>query len=183
MHDLSHLVEYLRRCRRYAGFFDWPDKAVKERGVVANLLRSLNDNGDNELSNPTIFQPDPPDVVCDTCDGRKVAIEVTEVVSAEAACRVAQGQSVYRLWGPGELFEHIDAAARKKDSKSFNGGPYSSYRLCFFTDEPDLSFEKARKELSEARIGPLEKISRVYLLFTYDPSTKGYPIIEIPIAL
>ena len=35
------LMDAKRKEKGYASFFDWPDKSVKERGIVCDLLDSI----------------------------------------------------------------------------------------------------------------------------------------------
>jgi hypothetical protein len=57
---MSDMVEK-RRC--YAAFFDWPDKKVKELGIVKTLLASLEVEGSCPFHSPAASEKDPPDCV------------------------------------------------------------------------------------------------------------------------
>ena len=46
-HNIAdELDAVIRNRRKYAAFFDWPDKAVKECDVVCELLRSMHARDD-----------------------------------------------------------------------------------------------------------------------------------------
>ena len=100
--DLKSALEILTKGRQYASFFEWPDKQIKELGVVRELLATLNNTTNLGLHSPCIYEPDPPDCICKNSQGNDVAIEVTEVVCSEAARLNAKGQKVYRVWKSGE---------------------------------------------------------------------------------
>jgi hypothetical protein len=167
--------------RRYAGFFEWFDRRQKELGVVEELIESLNRIG-AKLSSPRLHTPDPPDCVCLDGEGRAVALEVTEVVCETAARLNAQGHDVVRVWEPGELRGHIAARLLDKDSKTFSGGPFAGTLVCLFTDEPMLTPSQVQEELASATFGPFEQLTGAYLVMSYDPSTKVYPVVQLRVA-
>jgi hypothetical protein len=37
--DLNHLRVMIGKKRKWNSYWDWPDRAVKERGIVADILR------------------------------------------------------------------------------------------------------------------------------------------------
>ncbi len=181
-HDIRHaMIQALNRGRRYASFFEWPDKDLKELGVVEELVASIAACDALELHEPRINRPDPPDCVCSGACGTRVAVEVAEIVCQRAAALNAQGHNVYRNWYPGELEPHIATRLANKDSKQFHGGPYDEVLICLFTDEPALTSEFAGSELAQTRFGPFRQITRAYLLFSYDPNTKRYPALRLAI--
>jgi len=121
----EELLEKLRRVRKYASFFEWPDKKLKERSVVDNLLHSMQLEGVAEYMTPIPSPHDPPDCIVSDHDGRPVAVEVTELVSAEAIRRNQKGDDVYQDWKPNEVADEINSILLKKDGKVFHGGPYA----------------------------------------------------------
>ena len=161
---------------------EWPDKEQKELGVVEELIGGLRARGGLNLSNLRPHRPDPPDCVCTDDDGNTVAVEVSEVVCESAVSRNARGANVYRVWRAGELAEVISARLTEKDNKTFHGGPFDSIVICLFTDEPALTYEAVSRELGPHSFGPLRQVSAAYLLFSYDPGTRTYPFIRLPLA-
>lgn len=168
--------------KRHASFFEWHEKGPKELGVVEALIDALNQSTTLGLHAAQEFTPDPPDCVCLNAFGEAVAIEVAEVVCETATRLTAQGHSVYRQWRPGELAEHVAKELTDKDHKRFNGGPYAEVIACLFTDEPALSIEHAMLELQSRTFGPVSQLTSAYLLFSYNPSTKAYPVIKLALA-
>ena len=179
--DIERLKEIWARTRKYASFFEWPEKEEKELGVVEELLPGLNALGLG-LHNLRVQRPDPPDCICDDPNGKPVAIEVAEIVCEEAARQNAQGKNVYRDWRPGELKATITSRLAEKDGKTFHGGPYSGIVVCLFTDEPALSLDFATNELSSVNFGPYKQIGTAYLLFRHDPGSQNYPVLPLRIA-
>jgi hypothetical protein len=168
--------------RTYASFFEWSDKARKELGVVEELIASLNCGAGLGLHSPQIQQPDPPDCFCCNVSGERVGIEVAEVVCKSAARLNAQGKSVMRVWEAGELSGHISHRLKEKDEKAYHGRPYAGLIACLFTDEPMLSLAQAKAELSGQRFGPFKQLTSAYLLFSYEPSVKSYPVLNLEFA-
>jgi len=167
--------------KQYAPFFEWFENDRKELGVVEELLTSLNETSDLGLHSPQIHKPDPPDCICLNASGGCVAIEVAEVVCEEATRRTAKGERVMRLWNPGEFFNRVGALLAEKDRKTFHGGPYAAIVACLFTDEPMLTLEQARVECGANRFGSYQQLTAAYLLFSYDPRTKSYPVVPLTI--
>ncbi len=168
--------------KSYASFFEWHSKGQKELGVVEELLAALNSCSARQLRSLREFAPDPPDCVCETTGGEVVAVEVAEVVCQRATELNAQGSQVYRVWRTGELAAHVSSVLARKDTKHFNGGPYSAVIASLFTDEPALSEADARAELLGATFGPYKQLTEGYLLFSYQPSSKSYPFIRLSFA-
>jgi hypothetical protein len=164
------LLEKLRRVRKYASFFEWPDKKLKERGVVADLLHSMQLEGVAEYGEPSPALDDPPDCIVSDRDGIPVAVEVTELVSAEAIRRNQRGDNVYRDWKPHEVIDEINNLLLKKDGKRFHNGPYAKKIVLIFTDEIILQIrqDEYAEYLAERLFGSVEQIDEAYLLFSYD---------------
>jgi len=180
--DIERLVEIAAKARPYASFFEWPDKEQKEHGVVEELIASLNARAGRHLGNLRAQRPDPPDCICEDAEGKAIGVEVSEIVCGIAASKNARGEKVYRVWQPGELTDTIRTRLEEKDKKTFHGGPYASIIVCLFTDEPALTHEIAVGELHPQSFGPFRQISAAYLLFSYDPGSKSYPLIPLQLA-
>jgi hypothetical protein len=176
--DLKGALEILIKGRKYASFFEWPDKQIKELGVVRELLAALNSTVNLGLHTPSIFEQDPPDCVCKNSKNDNVAIEVAEVVCQNAARLNAKGQDVYRVWQTGELASHIQHRLNEKDNKTYHGGPYADLFACLFTDEPMLTLDFVKAELASVSFGPFLQLTSAFLLF-YEPVSKSYPVIKL----
>lgn len=177
--ELERLVEALEKTRKYASWFDWPEKERKELGVVSQLVESISSAGLGSLREPRINRPDPPDCVCLNENGDQIAVEVTELVCKQAAKLSAMGYDVYRIWEPGQVTAYVSEALHDKDEKDLHGGPYRDMVVCLFTDEPALEYAPTERELAQARFGPFKQITRAFLLFSYDPSLERLPLIRL----
>lgn len=165
--------------KSYAAHFEWPEKDQKELGVAEELVAALERSGARKLSSLQPFSPDPPDCICLDSDGRSVAIEVAEFVCETATRLNAQGHDVCRQWQAGEVTTAVADQLAAKDAKTFHGGPYHEIVACLFTDEPALTFDHALRELGCAQFGPFAQLSAAYLLFSYDPGSKAYPLVTL----
>lgn len=179
--DLPDIVDLLASRRKYASFFEWIDKEGKELGVAEELVAALNAGGSLQLSGLVLCNPDPPDLTCQNAQGERIAIEVSEIVCEEAVRLNQLGQDVYRVWQPGELRTGITERLARKDRISLRGGPYRSIYVCLFTDEMMLTQKSVNEELANTKFGPFNQITGAFLLFSYDPETKSYPVVELPI--
>lgn len=178
--------------RGYATHFEWPDKPLKELGIVKEWLRSMESRGEAAYSNPTPFSDDPPDCVVFDRVGRKVAVEVTELVSRKAIEKNLKIErdpkktwkdSIYRDWKPNDVIAEINRIIQEKDGKTFNGGPYAKKILVIHTDEFRLLIDREEvyeRYLPSQSFGPVQHIDEAYLLFSYEPDV-GYPYIQLPL--
>lgn len=179
--DLSDIIDLLATRRKYASFFEWINKEGKERGVAEELIQALNSTGPTQLRNLAPCNPDPPDLSCRDDQGNLIAVEVSEIV-CEAAVRLnQQGKNVYRDWRPGELQTAIADRLGRKDEVALHGGPYQGLYVCLFTDEMTLTYQGACEELSNVIFGPFNQITDAFLLFSYQPSTRSYPVVRLRI--
>src|SRR5262245_29247579 len=81
----SRLLELVRKKRRHAGFFHWPERRDGERAIVELLseaARLVGEPGLTEIESTTI---DPPDCQALGPSGERVGIEVTEFVDQSLA--------------------------------------------------------------------------------------------------
>jgi hypothetical protein len=179
--DLSDIVDLLSKKRKYASFFEWLDKEGKELGVAEELVRALNSAEALDPNSLAPCYPDPPDLTCRTDQGELIAIEVSEIVCVEAVRANQKGHDVFRVWGKGELQSAIAESLSRKDKVNPQGGPYHRFYVCLFTDEMMLTHQGASDELSNVVFGPFNQITDAFLLFSYQPATKSYPVLRLRI--
>ena len=179
--DLSDIVDLLSSRRKYASFFEWIDKEGKEFGVGEDLVKALNSAHSLQLIDLAPCNPDPPDLTCKNVQGDLIAIEVSEIVCEKSVRLKQQGQDVYRVWQPGEVQAAISERLARKDKVTLQGGPYQSFYVCLFTDEIMLTPQGVGDELSDVSFGPFDQITDAFLLFSYQPGTKSYPVVRLRI--
>jgi hypothetical protein len=177
---MSDIVDTLRQWlaspqrRLYASFFDWPDKKMKELGILKTLFESMECQGFCPFHSPSVSEKDPPDCVAFGQDQQRVAFEVTELVSEKAVKMNKEGKEVYFEWTESTTIEAVEMILRKKESRlrNIDRSQYSELVLVIHTDEPTLLYADYRTLLLTHRFQPVQAIAEAYLLFSYDPSLK-----------
>jgi len=176
------LRQILEEQRKYANYFEWPDKPIKERGVVKTLIDEMAGKGEAQWTDLRTG-PHPnhaPDCVATNSCGEAVAIEVTELVSGKAIEMTKAGQNVYYNWKPAEVIGEIQKRISRKDSVVYVGGPYASHVLVIHTAEIALDHETYQPLLGDASFSA-STITEVYFLFSYRPGVKRHPYVRLRI--
>lgn len=165
--------------RKYSGFFDYGDKSLKERGIVEHLLKSMKECGEASYSNPVSCPDQWPDVLVNDQIGQQVAVEVTELVDETSVRENQQGNGIYCIWEPAQVYAEIERILAKKDLKSNHGGKYSKVILLIHTDELVIESEKYIPLLKTSSFKTLNNINEAFLLFSYDPRANNYPYVRL----
>ena len=102
----TRIFGYIERSltRGYASFFEWPlDRNLAELGVVNYLVASMAADRQNLFANIQSRGRgnDPPDCEATDSQGRRVAIEVTELVDPKGIANSRRGASANGRCGPG----------------------------------------------------------------------------------
>lgn len=182
MDEKKALLQILEEQRKYAHHFEWPDKQIKERGVVETLTDEMAKKGEAQWTDLRIG-PHPnhaPDCVATNSRGDAIAIEVTELVSGRAIEMTKAGQNVYYDWEPAEVIGEIQKRINRKDTVDYVGGPYVAHVLVIHTDELALDHKTYLPLLAEAAFSA-SIIAQVYILFSYNSEVKGYPYVRLQI--
>jgi hypothetical protein len=187
--DLSILGRAVEEQRGHADFFSWHERDVAERGVAQALLENAGNEPGFPFSQLRSRMPnqDPPDCEALDCYGRRVAIEVTELVDPDSIVRARTDHSRRSRqvspdalsWNRVLFVQRVGALLRSKDSKSLKGGPYEEYLVVIHTDEPELSHGVVLEWLSGHEFPAPAQIDRAYLLLSYDPASESYPVIRL----
>ena len=164
----------IRNLRKYAGFFHWPDKRIKEWDVVDELLRSMHADGDCRYTRVKSVDDDAPDCVIRDSAGGQVGVEVTELVDKDAIEMCERGMNVYREWSDQAVREQIAQILKEKDQKMHFGNLYSKRILVIHTDERELTSPYLFPILDASVFPRPRNIDEAYVLCSYDPSL-GYP--------
>jgi hypothetical protein len=182
--DILPLILNARKKRKgYATFFDWPNKATKEKGVVRALLDAMDAKGESHgIAHLKTSPVDPPDCIGVLTNGELVGFEVTELVDQKTVEMNPRGRGAWKEWPSSELIEKLKQIARKKDSKHFQGGPYSKIVLVIHTDEPMVRSADCDSILRGQVFGRCRQITEVYLLLSYAPGLKAYPYFRLEVA-
>lgn len=164
---MRKVIEGLRKSRKYAGFFHWPDKRIRELGVAVAFVATARNSGVADLLSPTPSTEDPPDVVARTQNGNLVAIELVELVDERLAAQGRKPSRLFRMWTEPDLQAALERLVREKDSKTFHGGPYSKILLVIHCDEPTADEAKCERALVHLSVDGLQQIDEAYLLLSY----------------
>ena len=184
-HILHLIREATKRDRGYASFFEWPDKEQKEVGIVLHLFESLSSQEGNEWKKlvPRGQGNDPPD--CEATDpaGKRLGIEVTELVDGSAIGRRKAGDTYHTApWDQAKFLRFLDERFTAKDVPfAIRGGPYDEYWLLIHCDEPELPFERVREFLFGLAVRQTRLIDQAFLLLSYSPHRNGYPYIRLQV--
>jgi hypothetical protein len=180
------LLAAAKHSKGYATFWDWPNKQVKERGIVRDLLKSISaergEHGVSKLwSNPNPNET--PDVFAVAISGELIAFEVTELVDQKTIEQKKRGAWRVKKWHSQELQKKLQCIIAEKDAKTFRGGPFAKVVLIIYTDEPRLKCAFCADAIASKKFGPCQVITEIYLLFSYVPRRKSYPYIRLEIDL
>ncbi|WP_233882034.1 hypothetical protein [Paraburkholderia flagellata] len=188
--DEKEIVALMRaaraKSRGYADFFGWAtDRDLEEWGVVTTLAESLAAKG--QLFFDDLAQRgrgnDPPDCEAVDANGRRIAIEVTELVDGRAIQAHKRGL-VYE-WADWTQDGFISSLAERIAEKGkrhaiLKGAPYDGgYIVVVFTDEPLLLIETVTTYLDDKAFVRPNGMTRAFLLLSYDPRTLSYPYVEL----
>ena len=188
--DEAKIVALMREARAksrgYADYFLWAiDRDMEEWGVVTSLAESL------RLDGSLFFEKlrrrgrpnDPPDCEAVDASGRRLAIEVTELVDSEAIRAYKRGKIYdWAEWGQDKFLLNLAKCLAAKDERfnALKGGPYDAgYVVVVHTDEPLLSYEVVKSFLKEHSFPPCRHVSRAFLVLSWDPREDRCPYVEL----
>jgi hypothetical protein len=179
------IVEALKKQRPYAAYWEWPHKPSKEAGIMRDFLASWERAGFPRYEAVTALETDPPDFIAETSSGSRVGIELTELVSEEAiranvnARRAGSEERTYRDWQPDAVLTVIQSNLDDKGAKQFHGGPYAEIHVVIHVDEPVIGAAEYRPRLDGSVFSRPLALTRAFVLFSYDPSEGGCPLVEL----
>ncbi|MCW5658417.1 MAG: hypothetical protein KIT60_11995 [Burkholderiaceae bacterium] len=184
--DHAEIVRLIREARQrdrgYASFFGWSiDRDLEELGPAKELAAALAAAGAPALNDVRVRGrgKDPPDLEAVDATGRRIAIEVTELVD-EGAIRAykAGNRYVFAEWDKSKFLAKLRGLISAKAARhsKLKDGPYpGGYVILVFSDEPILQADAVRTYLTGAVFEELGDEHRAYLLLSYSPAIKGYP--------
>lgn len=183
MSMIQRILVWLKKQRPYAAHWEWHDKAIKEQGLMNDFLEARTRTGLPTYKTVVAQKPDPPDFRAIEKSGKVIGIEITELVSEKAIQKNLKAktpkQHVYCDWSNEDLISALQERIHEKGAKTYHGGPYDEIHLVMFTDEPVLTHRDVEKLLKMHPLKAPAQVSRAYLLFSYDPETKTYPLLEV----
>ncbi|HDY7535883.1 TPA: hypothetical protein RQJ67_004514 [Vibrio vulnificus] len=180
----DYLIKRKAMVRKHADFFEAPNKTTKELLVTQYLFQMLEVDTNEHLVNMFLAQ-DPPDVAVVTSSGKKVGVEVTELVNEKAIDYDIKGERLKYLkeilsWNADSItkkLQHIITTKAQKCKKLPE--EFDELILLIFTDEPRLNVSIIEKFIKDAKFSDIEAFQSVYILTSYDPKKQGKGLLEI----
>ena len=181
--------------RSHADYFSWlSDRDVEELSVVQSLNESLAHHGQpffHSLQSRGRGN-DPPDCEARSCTGRRVGIEVTELVERKSMEEASSRRPIPReRWEErckpfpeSQLFDLLAERIANKDKSlvKSRGGPYDEYVLIIYCDEPRVLDYGLIEYVRGTTFPRTTLIDRAFLLFSFSPWENRCPYIELKIA-
>lgn len=171
--------------RPHAGYYTWKgDRELEEDGVLADFVKAVNDQHGSILCDARHRgrENDPPD--CEAVDnaGRRIGIEITELVHGPSIEVARRGDpEIWKDWRTA-LIPELQKRLDRKDAATPKDGAFAEYRLVVYTDEPWLGeLERTRRDLAAHVFRPTSLITRAYLLISYCPEERRQPCIRLNI--
>jgi hypothetical protein len=158
---------------------------VEEWGVTSCLQESLQATGEAFFTHLKSRgrANDPPDCEALDAGGKRIAIEVTELVDGRAIERYKSGR-VYD-WADWSREKFLSALSKRIADKGERYGklkdsPYEGgYVVLVYTDEPMLPRETVKAFLDGQAFLCHHGVSRAFLLLSYEPKIGSYPYFDL----
>lgn len=181
------------KSRRYANFWEFPDEAARDKGIVDSLLYSLGPSFPPVAlgSLRSRGRDDPPDCDATLIDGSRVAFELTDLVD-EKGVRDANSKKA------GPPFVEFDEAraqaliaqritAKRRDVSALKGGPYARRVLVLHTAEAMLGPDLCDRAIAAHPVPNVPPWTDVFILFPPPVNFDGneqfeptrYPVLRI----
>jgi hypothetical protein len=181
------VLEASPKMRPYAGFWDWPDRQIKELGVVDCLLQAIREREGRDWikeiePGPSVYLP--PDVIGITKTGTRVAFEVTELVD-ESMCAMSIDQNIrcqslnWHNWQPEEMINRLESRLAEKGLIDFGKGNFESIVLVIHADEPQISLDQCGPAIVARQFIRRGQINEAYLIFAPRPMSAIYPYFRL----
>ena len=174
---------FLNRAREYAPYFALSSSQQdNEISVVDVLSRELTKQGKSSFHSivPRGRGKDPPDCEARNGNGKRIGIELTELVDGNSISATKNGVYIFQdALKPSEVTEIITTIIRKKDGADVKGGPYDEYILIIYCDDPRFLDYEILDAIRKEQFGPASLIDRVYFLESYCPWKKCCPYFEL----
>jgi hypothetical protein len=177
--SVRRLREARRRSRGYAEYWEWvPDRSRAELDAARVLHKFLVTAGEMVSGSLTVVRPDPPDVLLETVNGRRVGIEVTELLDRDAVKRHSDRKKRgdppafdTAQWTPTMMAKMLSQIVEAKDYKLRKvASRFDECFLAIVTDEPGIDEWLSRDAVSRCWL-TVQHIHRAFLVMSYHPAT------------
>ena len=170
--------------RKHANFRNYFCKNTKETGLFFEVFKRIEKELGSKIANWGLVDNDPPDIFAELKDGRKIGIEITELVNEAAITAQIQRSANYfkeqlRFNVPTACDEISKIVARKSKKSMQAREDYNEILLLIHTDEMLLTSDNFIAESNEVLDIPENIFQSVYLLFSYEPKNGKSPLLKI----
>ena len=176
-------IQLLEGIRPHASYFALSSKQEEnEIGVIQTFNEELKRLGEMPFHSFKLRGQgnDPPDFEATDDDGRRIGIEVTELVDGDAIAASREGNFVWQ--DPPEVqsvVETVSDKIRRKDSAKVCNGPYDQYILVIYCDDPGYLDHQVLEAIRKKQFDLTRLIDRAYFLASYCPWEGCCPLIEL----
>ena len=180
------LQQLLKGIRKHASYFALsPDQEDNEIDVARTLSQELKKRGEVSFHSIKLRGQgnDPPDCQAIDDGGRRIGVEVTELVDGTAIAAAKEGSFIWQ--DPPEVqsvVKRVSDIIRRKDRATVCDGPYKQYILVIYCDDPSYLDYQVLETIRETQFGPTRLIDRAYFLESYSPHERGHPLIELQLS-
>ncbi|MCA3953899.1 hypothetical protein [Vibrio vulnificus] len=180
----DYLIKRKAMVRKHADFFETPNKTTKELLVTQHLFQMLEVDTNEHLVNMFLAQ-DPPDVAVVTSSGKKVGVEVTELVNEKAIGYDIKGERLKYLkeilsWNADSITKKLQNIVTTKAQKCHKlPEEFDELVLLIFTDEPRLDASIIENSIKDVKFSGIEAFQSVYILTSRDPKKQGKGLLKI----
>ncbi len=186
-HAIAEAMRAAReKARGYADFFGWAtNRDLEEQAIAGHLATTLKASGVPFFSEIKIRGRgnDPPDLEAIDSNGKRVAIEVTELVDGKAIQAYKAGRHYdWAEWTKPKFLASLTSLLEAKNARflKLKDGPYSGgYIVLVFTDELELQNSTVETFLTSHTFLGLNYVHRAILLLSYDPNIGRCPYFEL----
>jgi hypothetical protein len=155
-----------------------PDRWVAESHAARVLHKFLVTAGEMVSGLLIIVRPDPPDVLLETANSRRVGIEVTELLDPDAVKRHSDRKKRgdppafdTAQWTPTKMAKMLSQIVEAKDHKLRKvASRFDECFLAIVTDEPGIDKWLSRDAVSRCWL-TVQHIHRAFLVMSYHPAT------------
>ncbi len=188
--EIAALMRAARaKSRGYADFFGWAiDRDLEEWVATTFLCESLQANGELFFSDLKRRGRgnDPPDLEAKDVNGKRIAIEVTELVDGRAIRAYKRGDVyVFADWSKDGFISSLAERIAEKGKRyaKLKDGPYEGgYVVIVYTDEPMLRVDTVKTFLDGHSFSRPNGVTRAFLLLSYDPDTGSCPHVDLALS-
>jgi hypothetical protein len=183
--ELLQTIQNLRSLKRqHASFYDWPEKQIKESGIIDEFLDPNNHKGIHDYVSFSIPDNDPPDAIIYKNDDEEALLEITELVNQQAIESQINNDSTYlsesQKWLDRSYFEkqlnEIIQIKNQKCTALFN--QTNNVQLLLHTDEVWLEAYYKKHFEAGVTIQP-HSFTNIWLMLSYSSNTKSHQIIQV----